>query len=108
VLFRSSAGAKNGLAVVLREDAKYYRCDCRGPIPRLKHAFVSSFTSRRGADGHRAFSVPLISAPYAGSFAALTWYPGRYTYEDSIRMGSYGLLYSIGENLGREFVWEGL
>src|SRR5438445_56845 len=39
------------LARVFREDTLYYRCECKRVFPRLSHAMLSTFTSRRGDDG---------------------------------------------------------
>ena len=46
------------LSEALREDTLYYRCECKGVFPRLRHAVISTFTARRGVDGHRVFSLP--------------------------------------------------
>src|SRR5580658_9703419 len=45
-----------GLAEAFKEDTLYYRCECYGVFPRLRHAMVSTLTGRRGQDGHRMFS----------------------------------------------------
>src|SRR5271155_5385515 len=69
------------LAEAFKEDTLYYGCECSGVFPRLKHAVISTFTARRGDDGHRVFSFPAIVAPYAGTMTAVyAWYPGRYDY----------------------------
>jgi len=96
------------LAQALQEDTVYYRCQCKGFFPRLGHAVVSTFTSRRGEDGHRAFSFPALVAPYAGTMTAVyAWYPGRYNASDGFRMGNYTLLGYAGQNLALEFVFGG-
>lgn len=48
-----------GLAGVFREDTLYYRCECKGVYPRLRHALISTFAGRRGDDGHAFFHSPL-------------------------------------------------
>lgn len=96
------------LAEVFHEDTLYYRCDCNGFFPRLKHSMISTLTSRRGNDGHRVFSVPALVAPYAGSMTAVYgWYPNRYDYKDGFRMGNYTLLVYMGGNIAREFLYGG-
>src|ERR1035437_4115748 len=71
------------LARAFREDTLYYRCECKGVFPRLNHAVISTFTGRRGNDGHRVFSVSALVAPYAGTMTAVYgWYPGRYGAKD--------------------------
>jgi hypothetical protein len=96
------------LAEAFREDTLYYRCDCKGVLARARHAVTSSFTARRGDDGHREFSFPALIAPYAGAMAAVYgWYPRRYDAKDAFRMGNYSLLGYLGGNLGLEFLYSG-
>ena len=51
------------LAEVFGEDTLYYRCECKGFVPRLSHAMISTRVTRRGDEGHRVFSVPALVAP---------------------------------------------
>jgi len=96
------------LAKAFGEDTLYYRCECKGVFPRLKHAVISTFTARRGADGHRVFSFPALVAPYAGTMTAVyAWYPGRYNASDGFRMGNYSLLGYAGGNVALEFIYSG-
>ncbi|MFZ0956263.1 MAG: hypothetical protein WAN60_07960 [Candidatus Sulfotelmatobacter sp.] len=96
------------LAHAFREDTLYYRCECKGVFPRLRHALISTFTGRRGEDGHRVFSFPALVAPYAGSMTAVyAWYPNRYDAMDGFRMGNYSLLGYAGENVALEFIYSG-
>ena len=97
-----------GLAEAFREDTSYYRCECRGPLPRLRHAVISTFTGRHGEDGHRVFSISALAAPYAGSMIAVhAWYPDRYGAKDAFRMGNYTLLANLGGNIALEFLYSG-
>jgi hypothetical protein len=97
-----------GLAEAFREDTLYYRCECSGPLPRLSHAVISTFTGRRGLDGHRVFSISALVAPYAGSMTAVyLWYPDRFDAKDAFRMGNYSLLGYIGGNIALEFFYSG-
>jgi hypothetical protein len=96
------------LARAFREDTLYYRCECRGVFPRLGHAVISTFTGRRGDDGHRAFSFSALVAPYAGTMTAVyAWYPGRYDARDGFRMGNYSLLGYVAGNVALEFIYGG-
>ena len=96
------------LADALKQDTLYYRCECRGLFPRLRHAAVSTLSGRSGRDGHRVFSIPALVAPYAGSLTAVyAWYPSRYGVKDAFRMGNYSLLETIGGNIGLEFFYSG-
>ena len=101
----ANATARYLLSDALREDARYYRCACRGFWPRLGHAFFSPAFVRRGADGHKALGVTNLLAPYAGPFASVYgWYPSRYDWEAAFRMGNHGLLDEIGTNISLEFL----
>lgn len=74
-----STTTRYGLAEAFSEDTLYYRCECKGVFPRLRHAVIFTLTARRGEDGRRVFSFPALVAPYAGSMTAVyAWYPGRY------------------------------
>jgi hypothetical protein len=96
------------LAEAFREDTLYYRCTCKGVLPRLSHALISTITARRGDDGHRDFSFAGLAAPYAGTMtAALGWYPSRYGPKDGFRMGNYNLLSQAAQNAALEFVYGG-
>jgi hypothetical protein len=97
-----------GLAEAFREDTLYYRCECSGTFPRLRHAVISTFTGRRGEDGHRFFSFSALAAPYAGSMIAVYgWYPDRFGAKDAFRMGNYSLLSYVGGNIALEFFYSG-
>ncbi len=100
--------ARYGLAEAFREDTLYYRCECRGVFPRLRHAVLSTLTARHGDYGHRVFSLPALVAPYAGSMTAIYgWYPSRFSAMDGFRIGNYGLLSYLGENVSLEFFYSG-
>ena len=103
-----TTSSRYALAEAFREDTIYYRCSCKGILPRTEHALISTVTARRGADGHRVFSFAALAAPYAGTITAVTaWYPGRYEPLDGVRIGNYNLLYQAAGNLALEFVWGG-
>jgi hypothetical protein len=96
------------LAEAFREDTVYYRCECKGVFPRLRHALISTVTARRGEDGHRRLSFPALVAPYAGTMTAVyAWYPERYGPKDALRMGNFTLLAFAGENVALEFIYGG-
>jgi hypothetical protein len=97
-----------GLAQAFRQDTLYYRCECKGLLPRTRHALISTLTARRGNDGHSVFSFPALIAPYAGTMTAVyAWYPGRYNGKDAFRMGNYTMLGYVGANLALEFLYSG-
>jgi hypothetical protein len=96
------------LAEAFKEDTLYYRCECRGVFPRLRHAVFSTLTARRGDDGHRVLSLPSLVAPYAGSMTAVYgWYPNRFGAMDGFRIGNYSLLAYMGGNVALEFFYSG-
>jgi hypothetical protein len=93
------------LSEAFKEDALYYRCECKGLFPRMRHAVISTLTARRGEDGHRVFSFPALVAPYVGTLTAVYgWYPRRYGAKDALRMGNYNLLEYMGGNIALEFL----
>ena len=97
-----------GLAQAFHVDTVYYRCECKGVFPRLRHAVISTLTARRGQDGHSVFSFPALVAPYAGTMTAVyAWYPNRYGAEDALRMGNYTFLVYVGGNIALEFIYGG-
>jgi hypothetical protein len=103
-----STTTRYALSEVFKQDALYYRCECTGVLPRLRHAVISTFTARRGSDGHRVFSFSALVAPYAGTLTAVYgWYPGRYGAKDAFRMGNYNLLAYAGGNFAMEFLYSG-
>jgi hypothetical protein len=100
--------ARYALAEAFKEDTLYYRCDCSGVMPRLRHALISTVTGRRGDDGHRVISIPSLVSPYAGTMTAVYgWYPERFGAKDAFRMGNYSLLAYFGGNIGMEFFYSG-
>ncbi len=103
-----STTTRYGLAQAFKEDTLYYRCECKGVFPRLRHAVISTLTARRGDDGHRVFSLPALIASYAGTMAAVyAWYPGRYGAKDALRMGNYTMLGYVGGSIALEFLYSG-
>jgi hypothetical protein len=97
-----------GLSEAFKEDTLYYRCECTGVFPRLRHAVLSTLIARRGDDGHRVFSFPALVAPYAGAMTAVYgWYPDRFGAKDAFRIGNYNLLAYAGGNVVLEFFYSG-
>ena len=97
-----------GLAEAFREDTLYYRCECSGPFPGLRHAVISTLTGRCGQEGRRVFSISALAAPYAGSMIAVyAWYPDRFGAKDAFRMGNYSLLSYMSGNIALEFFYSG-
>ncbi|HET8783776.1 MAG TPA: hypothetical protein VFM63_15290 [Pyrinomonadaceae bacterium] len=92
-----------GLDEALDLDTGFQRSGREGVFPRVKHAFVETFTSRTKS-GKRVLSAPRLAGVYTGAIVATeTWYPERYSYKDGLRMGTGTLLTTFGINLVREF-----
>ena len=92
-----------GLDEALGVDSSFHRSGREGLMPRVKHAFLETITSRTKS-GNRIISAPKLAGVYTGAIVATeTWYPERYSYKDGLRMGTGTLLTSFGINLVREF-----
>lgn len=88
---------------LFREDLRRIPCDSSCPDSAFVRALDDTFTARKGADGHRAFSVARLLGPVAaGVIARETWYPGGYT--DKQVVGEVGVNY--GFTFLRCYVWE--
>jgi len=85
-------------------DSGFHRSGREGLMPRVKHAFLETITSRTKS-GSRVLSAPKLAGVYTGAIVATeTWYPERYSYKDGLRMGTGTLITSFGINLVREFI----
>ncbi len=92
-----------GLDEAFGLDSGFQRSGREGVFPRVKHAFVETFTSRTKS-GKRVLSAPRLAGVYTGAVVATeTWYPERYSYKDGLRMGTGTLITNFGINLVREF-----
>lgn len=81
-------------ADLFREDLRRIPCDSSCPQSAFVRALDDTFTARRGADGHRAFSVARLLGPVAaGVVARETWYPGGYS--DKQVVGEVGVNYGF-------------
>jgi hypothetical protein len=103
-----SATSQYSIAEAFHEDTAYYQCTCRGFLPRLWHAAMSTVAARRGDDGHYAFSVALTASPFMGPLvAANTWIPSRDGPGLGAQMGAYNLLGQFAQNEALEFLYGG-
>ena len=103
-----TATAQYSMAEVFHEDTEYYRCTCSGFLRRFWHAGLSSFTARRGSDGHTSFSIALTVSPFIGPLAAAnSWMPSRNGPTLGLRMGAFNLLGQFGQNETLEFLYGG-
>jgi hypothetical protein len=103
-----TATAQYSIGEVFHEDTAYYRCQCNGLVHRFVHAAYSSVASRRGSDGHMAFSPALTIAPFIGPMiAANTWIPSHNGPTLGFHMGEHNLMGQFAQNEGLEFVYGG-
>jgi hypothetical protein len=103
-----TATAQYSLAEAFHEDTAYYRCACKGFFPRFWHAAVSTVASRRGADGHYAFSPALSFSPFVGPMlAANSWIPGHDGPTLGFNMGVHNLMGQFGQDEALEFLYGG-
>jgi len=103
-----TATAQYSLAEVFHEDAAYYRCSCKGFFPRFLHAAISTVASRRGADGHYAFSPALSFSPFIGPMAAAnSWIPSHNGATLGFHMGEHNLMGQFGQDEALEFLYGG-
>lgn len=93
---------ESGAAAAMDIDPRYRPCNCRGFFPRLGYALLSNAVTYK-TDGARTISTPNLVAAYGSSFAALSWYPSRYSYKDAIREGTQSLAFGGSFNIFREF-----
>ena len=103
-----TATAQYSLAEAFHEDTAYYRCSCKGFFPRFLHAAVSTVASRRGTDGHYAFSPALSFSPLVGPMlAANSWIPGHDGPNLGFHMGVHNLMGQFGQDEALEFLYGG-
>lgn len=103
-----TATAQYSLAEVFHEDTAYYRCACKGFIPRFWHAAISTVSAPRESDGHRSFSIALTTSPFIGPLtAANTWIPTHDGPMLGFHMGAHNLLGQFGQNEALEFLYGG-
>lgn len=90
-------------ADLFREDLRPTRCDSTCTQSAFTRALEDTFTARKGADGHRAFSVALFLGPIAaGAVAKETWYPAGYTYKTVIAQAGVNYGFSFLRHYLRE------
>jgi hypothetical protein len=103
-----TATAQYSIAEVFHEDTAYYRCLCDGFVHRFMHAAYSSVASRRGSDGHMAFSPALTISPFIGPMvAANAWIPSHNGPTLGFHMGEHNLMGQFAQNEALEFVYGG-
>ena len=81
------------LARAFREDTSYYRCECKGVFPGCRTCVISTFTARRGEDGHRVFSYSVARRAICRYHDCGLWMVSRpLQRRRRLRMGNYSLL----------------
>lgn len=94
-----------GLSEAFKLDNRFERSGQKNFGKRLKHVFVSSYTTRT-RNGRRIPDFPYVTGTYTASIIANeAWYPKRYSYKDGLRDGTISLGVRFGVNLLREFIF---
>ena len=95
------------MAAALHEDVRYLYCHHCKFGEKVQNAFLSEFTARHGADGHRSFSVTPIVASVSGPLIAYSaWYPPRYDAQLALKHSALGFGTRIGFRVAREFLFD--
>lgn len=111
--FASSYGAnmiRNTISYGLNEafslDNRFEKSGQKNFGKRLKHVFISSYTTRT-KNGKRILDFPQFVGTYSASVIANeTWMPDRFSYKDGLRSGTISLGTRLGINFLREFFWK--
>ncbi len=92
-----------GSAAAMGYDPRYLKCDCRGLIPRTRHAILWTFLTK-DSNGATRLNLPLFAGAYGSGILSKYWYPSRYSpLEDGIREGSRQVGVTLGVDILREF-----
>jgi hypothetical protein len=92
-----------GFEEALELDSRFIRSRDRGFGSRVSNALISPFTARTQS-GKRVFGLPRVIGTYSSHvIAAEIWYPGRYSYKDGLRSGTFSLGVTAVFNLIKEF-----
>lgn len=94
-----------GISEAFKLDNRFEKSGQKNFGKRLKHVFVSSYTTRT-KNGKRIPDFPHFVGTYSAAVIANeTWYPNRYSYKDGLRDGTISLGVRFGVNLLREFIF---
>lgn len=98
-----SETVRHGLSAALHEDTHYIVCHGCTMKERVYNSVLSEFTARRGADGHRAWSLTPTISNYSGPLVSHNvWYPDGYNSGDAAIAGTTGYATHIGFRFARE------
>lgn len=92
----------SSLAAALHQDTRYFRCSCRGALPRTLHA-VGRTIFTYGDNGHLYPDVSGLAGIYAGPMLMTEWYPAKYSAtgygvrQANIAVGITSAVYAIRE-----------
>ena len=94
---------KYGVSAWLREDPRYYPCECSGFLPRLRYALLSAVTARR-PDGRRVVGWGALAGAYgSGMLEAEMLRDGRSVPGEGARFGSGQIGAGFACDIAREF-----
>ncbi len=104
-VFAVQESTEAAVAAALGQDPRYISCDCSGFWKRFGFAVSSTVMTYDNA-GDRTFAWGRVGGRYAGSMAAITWFPDRYGWKDGMREGTQRFGFGAAANLVREFMPE--
>lgn len=101
--FTIAGTIQSSMAATLREDTRFFRCQCRGFLQRSGHAISRTFITY-DHNGHKTPDLPGLAGIYGGGMLMTYWDPHRFTpLSDGFRNGNIGEAVATGITLIREF-----
>jgi hypothetical protein len=95
-----------GLNEAFGLDNRFEKSGQKSVGKRIKHVFISSYTTRK-KNGDRLPDFPYLIGNYSANIiASEAWMPDRFSYKDGLRNGTYSVFTRFGVNLLREFFFK--
>jgi hypothetical protein len=92
-----------GLDVAMKTDPRYDRCECKSFKPRLGHAILRTFRTRKDSGGE-VVNVPLLTGYFGAAAIANQWNPDRLkTGGEIVQTATIDIGFGAGLNVIREF-----
>lgn len=87
-------------------DNRFERSGQKSIGKRIKHVFISSYTTRK-KNGDRLPDFSYFVGTYSANVIANeAWMPDRFSYKDGLRDGTYSIFTRLGVNFLREFIFK--
>jgi hypothetical protein len=92
-----------GLNVATKTDPRYDRCECKAFKPRLGHAILRTFRTRKDGGGEMV-NIPLLTGYFGAAAIANQWNPDRLrTGGEIVQTATLDIAFGAGLNVIREF-----